>query len=98
MMKLAGYHLLSLPRPEAPNDNHLTARALLKGFAETFASYFRKPDIVRAVLFILFFRLAEAGYPILSLKPLDMSLEDIFVRLTAEEVETASGRKRRVQK
>ena len=46
----------------------------------------------------MFFRLAEAGYPILSLKPLDMSLEDIFVRLTAEEVETASGRKRRVQK
>ena len=46
----------------------------------------------------MFFRLAEAGYPILSLKPLDMSLEDIFVRLTAEEVETSSGRKRRVQK
>ena len=46
----------------------------------------------------MFFRLAEAGYPILSLKPLDMSLEDIFVRLTAEEVETSSGRKRRAQK
>ncbi len=46
----------------------------------------------------MFFRLAEAGYPILSLKPLDMSLEDIFVRLTAEEVETSSGRKRRIQK
>ena len=33
----------------------------------------------------MFFALAKAGYPILMLKPLDMSLEDIFLKLTTEE-------------
>jgi ABC-2 type transport system ATP-binding protein len=35
----------------------------------------------------IFHRLAEAGYPILELKPLGMSLEDIFLQLTTEEKE-----------
>ena len=91
MLKLAGYHLLSLPRPEAPNDNHLTARALLKGFAETFASYFRKPDIVRAVLFILFFRLAEAQLSkICPLFLLD-SVEQGGLGLSTQQVGFAQG-------
>ncbi|MBE6928983.1 MAG: ATP-binding cassette domain-containing protein [Clostridia bacterium] len=33
----------------------------------------------------LFYSLAKAGYPILMLKPMDMSLEDIFVKLTHSE-------------
>jgi ABC-2 type transport system ATP-binding protein len=41
----------------------------------------------------MFFALAGAGYPILSLQPLDMSLEDIFLRLTVEE--TGASRKPR---
>lgn len=35
----------------------------------------------------LFFTMAEAGYPILESKSLDMSLEDIFMRLVTNEVE-----------
>jgi ABC-2 type transport system ATP-binding protein len=35
----------------------------------------------------IFHRLAEAGYPILELKSLGMSLEDIFLQLTTEEKE-----------
>jgi ABC-2 type transport system ATP-binding protein len=31
--------------------------------------------------------MAKAGYPILELKSLDMSLEDIFLQLTTEEKE-----------
>ena len=35
----------------------------------------------------IFHRLAEAGYPILELRSLGMSLEDIFLQLTTEEKE-----------
>lgn len=35
----------------------------------------------------IFHRLAESGYPILELKSLGMSLEDIFLQLTTEEKE-----------
>jgi len=35
----------------------------------------------------IFHKLAEAGYPILELKSLNMSLEDIFLQLTTEEKE-----------
>lgn len=46
----------------------------------------------------MFFALAKAGYPILSLQPLDMSLEDIFLRLTVEETGTARGSRKKVAK
>ena len=35
----------------------------------------------------IFFELAKSGYPILGLKPLNMSLEDVFLQLTTEEKE-----------
>ncbi len=35
----------------------------------------------------LFFALAKAGYPMHELRPLDMSLEDIFMQLTAESID-----------
>ncbi len=35
----------------------------------------------------LFFAMAKAGYPIIELKSLDMSLEDIFLQITTEEKE-----------
>jgi ABC-2 type transport system ATP-binding protein len=35
----------------------------------------------------IFHKLAEFGYPILELKSLSMSLEDIFLQLTTEEKE-----------
>lgn len=37
----------------------------------------------------LFFALAKAGYPIHELRPLDMTLEDIFMQLTAEDSDEA---------
>ncbi|MDF2522381.1 MAG: transporter [Clostridiales bacterium] len=37
----------------------------------------------------IFFELAKLGYPILELKSLDMSLEDIFLQITTEEKEVA---------
>ena len=46
----------------------------------------------------MFFALAKAEYPILSLQPLDMSLEDIFLRLTLDESGTARGTRKKVTK
>ena len=46
----------------------------------------------------MFFALANAGYPILSLQPLDLSLEDIFLRLTVEEDSAARGMRKKVTK
>lgn len=56
------YHLLILPRPaeDMSNAESQTAAGILKGFGEAFASFFRKPGIWLAILFMLLYRLPEA--------------------------------------
>ena len=55
------YHQWVLPRPaaDAPRGQG-GAGAVLTGFVETFASFFRKEHIVPALAFLLLFRFAEA--------------------------------------
>ena len=55
------YHQWVLPRPaaDAPRGQG-GAGAVLTGFLETFASFFRKEHIVPALAFLLLFRFAEA--------------------------------------
>jgi PAT family beta-lactamase induction signal transducer AmpG len=55
---LCGWHQAVLPRPDA--DRRAPGADLLHGFGETFASFFRKPDIGLILGFILTFRLGEA--------------------------------------
>ena len=56
------YHLYILPRPAA--DHSVTEgkanSSILQEFFGTFGSFFRKPQVGIAILFILFFRLPEA--------------------------------------
>lgn len=58
------WHSKALPTP--PGDvpvkqtNGNGAAEILRGFAESFATFFRKPGIVGALLFMLLFRLPEA--------------------------------------
>ena len=55
------YHNFVLPKPDEDVDHKTeTAREVLNGFLETFASFFRKKQIVIAILFMLLFRLPEA--------------------------------------
>lgn len=58
------YHNYVLPRPKEDfdpgNEQEMTARDILNGFLETFASFFKKKQIVIAILFMLLFRLPEA--------------------------------------
>lgn len=56
------YHNYVLPRPaeDASQSDKLTPRDILRGFVETFVSFFKKRQIVVAILFMLLFRLPEA--------------------------------------
>jgi PAT family beta-lactamase induction signal transducer AmpG len=55
------YHRFALPKPvsDAPNPE-LKAGEIVKEFGETFASFFRKPQILTALFFMLTFRFAES--------------------------------------
>jgi len=55
------YHRFILPKPvvDAPNAN-LKANEIFKEFGETFVTFFKKPQILTALFFMLTFRLAEA--------------------------------------
>lgn len=59
---LFAWHRGMLPRPagDAERRAHHTVRAVWADFVETFASFFRRRDIVLALAFLLTFRLGEA--------------------------------------
>lgn len=52
------YHQFVLPKPQ--EDTAVKNDDYLKAFFDTFLSFFRKPGIVTALLFMLLFRLAES--------------------------------------
>ena len=61
MAALALYHFLLLPRPlEDATASAKSGRQILSEFGNAFVSFFKKPYIVVAVLFMLLYRLPEA--------------------------------------
>ena len=55
------YHTWSLPRPSSDRmAANTTAKDILKEFARTFATFFKKRNILIAMLFMLLYRLPEA--------------------------------------
>jgi len=60
MILLWLYHSYILPHPVADCTTGTSGSNILKEFGMTFVSYFRKPYIVPALLFILLFRFPEA--------------------------------------
>ncbi len=60
MLVLAWYHNKLMPHPIADQTGVTSGKSILKDFLETFISYFRKPHIVTALLFILLYRFPEA--------------------------------------
>jgi PAT family beta-lactamase induction signal transducer AmpG len=55
------YHYFILPQPAADTTPHATQRRHpLAEFLAIFGSFFRKPDIVRSLAFLLLYRFAEA--------------------------------------
>ena len=61
MAALALYHFLLMPRPsEDATASAKSGRQILSEFGNAFVSFFKKPYIVVAVLFMLLYRLPEA--------------------------------------
>jgi len=55
------YHKFKLPKPDSDGlHSHVTACSILTEFFATFRSFFKKPQAVVAILFMLTFRFAEA--------------------------------------
>ncbi len=54
------YHRFVLPRPVGDIRRAVAPRHIVRRFIGTFVSFFRKPDIVVALLFMLFYRFPEA--------------------------------------
>ena len=59
-LALCLYHQFILPRPAADSLRKVEPRHIVQQFADTFVSFFRKPGIWTAVLFMLFYRFPEA--------------------------------------
>ena len=60
MILLWLYHSYILPHPVADCTTGISGKNILREFGMTFVSYFKKPHIVPALLFILLFRFPEA--------------------------------------
>ena len=60
MILLWFYHSYILPHPVADCTTGISGKNILKDFGMTFVSYFKKPNILPALLFILLFRFPEA--------------------------------------
>ena len=59
---IALYHVFSMPRPEAdaPRAGVGSAASILREFGRTFVTFFSKPGILLAIVFLLLYRLPEA--------------------------------------
>ena len=54
------YHALFLPKPKRDAERRVEPKLLLHDFGMSFVSFFKKPQILIALLFMLLFRLPEA--------------------------------------
>ncbi|MGN1245041.1 MAG: MFS transporter [Muribaculaceae bacterium] len=57
------YHTFFMPRPEVekkPEAGKTSAKEIIREFGRTFVTYFTKPGLILAILFMLLYRLPEA--------------------------------------
>ena len=55
------YHKFALPKPDSDHPYpHLTASSIVSEFSATFVSFFKKPQALTAIFFMLTFRFSEA--------------------------------------
>ena len=91
MILLWLYHSYILPHPVADCTTGTSGQNIIKEFGMTFVSYFRKPYIISALLFILLFRFPEAQ--IGKIAPLFL-IDDIVqggLGLTTQQIGFAQG-------
>lgn len=66
------WHFFKIPSVEKPTKSRKTAKEIFSGFADSWLSFFKKPGVALAIVFMLLFRLPEA----LSVKMLSPFLLD----------------------
>lgn len=54
------WHTYSLPRPSEDHTREIDASGIIREFGRTFVTFFRKPGVLVAILFMLLYRLPEA--------------------------------------
>ncbi|MGN1215501.1 MAG: MFS transporter, partial [Candidatus Cryptobacteroides sp.] len=54
------WHTYSLPRPVEDHSREIDASGIIREFGRTFVTFFRKPGVLVAMLFMLLYRLPEA--------------------------------------
>ena len=91
MILLFLYHSSILPHPVADCTIAVSGKNILKEFGRTFVSYFSKPDILTAVLFILLFRFPEAQIGKIAPLFLVDSIENGGLGLTTAQIGFAQG-------
>ena len=91
MILLWLYHSYILPHPVADCTTGISGQNIMKEFGMTFVSYFQKPYIIPALLFILLFRFPEAQ--IGKIAPLFL-IDDVVnggLGLTTQQIGFAQG-------
>ena len=91
MILLWLYHSYILPHPVADCTTGISGSSILKEFGMTFVSYFKKPHILPALLFILLFRFPEAQLGKIAPLFLIDSVSDGGLALTTGQVGFAQG-------
>ena len=91
MILLWLYHSYVLPRPTSDCAANISGSNILKEFGKTFVSYFQKPHIITALLFILLFRFPEAQLGKIAPLFLVDSAAEGGLELTTSQVGFAQG-------
>ena len=88
---VGAYHAWILPRPNTDQLRDFAARDLLREFAHTFATFFKKEGMVPALLFMLLFRFPEAQLAKMSIPFLMDPLTEGGLGLTLEQIGVIQG-------
>ncbi len=88
---LSMYHKKMLPYPVEDKMGSSSTKEIVSGFVETFSSFFRKPGIGMALLFLLMYRLAESQLNTLSNLFMLDSIEVGGLGLSTSQVGTVNG-------
>ena len=85
------YHAWMLPRPRTDKLRDFATRDLMKEFAHTFATFFKKEGVLPALLFMLLFRFPEAQLSKMSIPFLMDPLTEGGLGLTLEQIGIIQG-------
>ena len=87
------YHRIMLPRPDSDHatSDDTSVKAILKGFINTFITFFKKPYALSSIIFMLLYRLPEALLVKMTSPFLLDSVEQGGMGMTTLQVGMATG-------